>query len=362
MNEQSSVLAALTVVVGGLLHGSFALPMKRMAQWKWENIWLVYSVVGLVVFPLLLALATVPALGQAIGDTPASTLLLIVVCGMGWGIGSTLFGLAIARVGMALAFAVILGITSSVGSLLPLVVRDPGALVSQRGAVLLGGLAMVIVGITVCSLAGARRDRKLNPQTGTHKSSGYATGLLICLASGLLSPALNFGFDFGEPLKAAAVKLGAQPDLAGNAIWALGLGGGFFINAGYAVFLLAKNGTWGVYSAPGAKAWYWLGASLMGLLWYSGISIYGMGATQMGPTGTSVGWPIFMSVVIMAANVWGALSGEWKGAGAGGERPELARQRDSGGRHLRHRAGQVSPGACTPPHRASTGDAGAAYS
>lgn len=89
MNEQSSVLAALTVVVGGLLHGSFALPMKRMAQWKWENIWLVYSVVGLVVFPLLLALATVPALGQAIGDTPASTLLLIVVCGMGWGIGST---------------------------------------------------------------------------------------------------------------------------------------------------------------------------------------------------------------------------------------------------------------------------------
>ena len=316
MNEQSSVLAAVTVVVGGLLHGSFALPMKRMSNWKWENIWLVYSVVGLIVFPLLLALATVPSLAQAFADTPASTLLLIVLCGMGWGAGSTLFGLGIARVGMALAFAVILGITSSVGSLLPLLIRDPGQLASQRGLVLLGGLVMVIVGITVCSLAGAWRDKKLNPRTGATKGPSYGTGLLICLVSGLLSPALNFGFDFGEPLKNAAIKLGAQPDLAGNAIWALALGGGFFINAGYAIFLLVKNRTWGEYSAPGAKSWYWLGASLMGLLWYSGISIYGMGATQMGPTGTSVGWPIFMAVVIMVANVWGALSGEWKGAGS----------------------------------------------
>ena len=39
----------LLVFVGGVLNGSFAAPMKRLSAWQWENIWLVYSLVGLLV-------------------------------------------------------------------------------------------------------------------------------------------------------------------------------------------------------------------------------------------------------------------------------------------------------------------------
>lgn len=315
MQENASLAAALTVVVGGLLHGSFALPMKKISNWKWENTWLVYSVAGLILLPIALALATVPGLGGVYAGSAASTLALIVLCGVGWGAGSTLFGLAIARVGMALAFAIILGITSSVGSLLPLLILNPSEMFSRRGQVLMGGLLLVIAGIVICSKAGALREKNQNPNASASDKSGFMTGLLICLASGILSPALNFGFVFGKPVQDAAVAAGARADLAGNAIWALALAGGFFVNAGYSVYLLGKNKTWCHFSKPGTPLGYWLGACLMGLLWYSGISIYGMGAAAMGPLGGVLGWPMFMSVVIIMANVLGAVTGEWKGAG-----------------------------------------------
>ena len=44
------------VLLGGILNGTFILPMKRMKAWSWENIWLAYSVVAMVVLPWALAL------------------------------------------------------------------------------------------------------------------------------------------------------------------------------------------------------------------------------------------------------------------------------------------------------------------
>ena len=41
---------------------------------------------------------------------------------------------------------------------------------------------------------------------------------------------------------------------------------------------------------------------------------YGAGATALGPLGGIVGWPLFMSMSLITSNIWGALTGEWKGA------------------------------------------------
>jgi L-rhamnose-H+ transport protein len=127
---------------------------------------------------------------------------------------------------------------------------------------------------------------------------------------------LNFGFVFGDPIKQAAVAMGARADMAGNALWAPAMAGGFLANAGYAIYLLNKNKTWGLYSSPHARGSYWLGAIIMGILWFGGISIYGMGASTMGPLGGVLGWPVFMSMVIVTANIHGVLSGEWAGTSA----------------------------------------------
>ena len=59
---------------------------------------------------------------------------------------------------------------------------------------------------------------------------------------------------------------------------------------------------------------YWLLGGSMGLLWFGGVVLYGIGANSLGPWGSIVGWPVFMAVDILAGLFWGAISGEWKGA------------------------------------------------
>ncbi len=307
-------LGALLAALGGTLQGSFALPMKRMeARWRWENTWLVYSIVGLILFPCALAYYTIPNPADVYGVTPASSIALVALFGFGWGLGSTLFGLGVSRVGMALGFAIILGTTSSFGTLLPLLVLSPRELYSQRGLLLLLSLLLVILGIILLARAGALRDRERAGRQGLSDPNVFRFGLLICLASGVLSPSLNFSFVFGKELQDAATTFGARPDLASNAIWAPALAAGFLPNALYPLYLLWKKKTWGKFAVGGASIFYFLGAAVMGLLWYGGISLYGVGAAMMGPLGAVLGWPIFMAMNIIMANVLGFLTGEWTG-------------------------------------------------
>ncbi|MCX6620829.1 MAG: rhamnose/proton symporter RhaT, partial [Acidobacteria bacterium] len=299
----------LIVVLGGLIHGSFALPMKKLERkWAWENIWLVYSVAGLIILPPLLAFFTVPGLVEIYQQASGRTLFLVALFGLGWGTGSVLFGQAISRIGMALGFAVILGITSSVGSLIPLVIFDPAAVWTPKGKTLLLSIAIAVVGIVFCSLAGAQRDRDSHKATGAPPKSKFVSGLLVSILSGFLSPMLNIGFVFGQPLQAAGAAHGAGASFAANTVWAPALFGGFLANAGYAIYLLYRNRTWSRYQTAKAGPGAWLGASLMGLLWFGGISIYGMGTASLGTLGAVVGWPAFMSTVIITANILGFLA------------------------------------------------------
>ncbi len=301
------------VLLGGFLQGSFALPMKPMTRWRWENTWLVYAIAGMLILPWVMAWMTVPHLPQAFLGAPGHILAAVALFGFGWGVGSTLFGLGIHRVGMALTFAVVLGITASLGSLLPLAVLHPEELPTRQGAFLLAGLAIVILGIVLCALAGRRRERETSRESAKTGSGGFGVGLAICILSGIFSAMLNFSFVFGTPLDQAARAQGATPAMASNAIWALALSAGFLANAGYCVYLLQKNRTWGLLTQPGVPKRYWLGAMVMGLVWFFGISFYGMGATELGALGGVLGWPVFMAMNIIAANLWGAATGEWKG-------------------------------------------------
>jgi L-rhamnose-H+ transport protein len=52
----------------------------------------------------------------------------------------------------------------------------------------------------------------------------------------------------------------------------------------------------------------------MGALWFASIAIYGAAAAHMADLGPVLGWPLFMSAIILTSNVWGLAVGEWKGA------------------------------------------------
>ena len=304
----------LLVFVGGVLNGSFAAPMKRLSAWRWENIWLVYALSGLLALPWIIAAATVPHLGLVYQQTAGPVLAKICLFGFAWGVGAVLFGLGISRVGLALGFAVILGITSSFGSLLPLIVLHPEQLGTRRGLALIAGTAVMTVGLIFLGVAGRRRERDQATGASAAPRSGFGVGLLICILSGLLSPMLNFAFVFGETLREQALQAGASDSMAANSIWALAVTSGCVVNIAYCLYLLSKNHTWTLFPAAGAGIGYWLGATVMGVLWYCGIVVYGMGAAAMGVLGGIVGWPVYMAVDIIAGIAWGFIGREWKGA------------------------------------------------
>jgi L-rhamnose-H+ transport protein len=298
------------VVFAAILNGSFAAPIKRMTGWQWENSWLLFAFSGLLVFPWIVTFATVPNLMNVFAGASFAILIRVVLFGVAWGTGATLFGLGISRVGMALGFALILGITASFGSLFPLAILHPEQLSTTRGLGLILGTIVMTVGLVFLAHAGRIRERDLSQ---TSSASGFTIGLVICVLSGIFSSMLNFSFLFGDELRLRALRTGASTAMAANPIWALTVTGGFLANLVYCVYLLGRNNTWSVYRKRGSPVYWLLGVS-MGLLWFSGTVLYGVGAASLGTLGGIVGWPIFMTLDIIVALFWGAASGEWKGA------------------------------------------------
>jgi L-rhamnose-H+ transport protein len=304
-------LGLALVLFAGLLNGSFALPMKRMAAWKWENTWLVYSIIGMVACPWAYAVATVPHLAEVYDRASWHTLLMVLLFGFAAGTGSMLFGLGISRLGIALGFAIILGISASLGSLLPLAILHPDQLLSRQAQILIGGTLLVIFGIVFYAIAGRRRERETVPPNQVAPSSGFGVGLVICIVSGVLSAMLNFSFLFGKELQDLTLRLGGRPSATANPIWALAVTSGSISSIGYSIYLLQKNRSWHMFYDPGISVGYWFGGIVMGLLWFGSVAFYGMGAAALGSLGGIIGWPVLMAMIIITANLWGAITGEW---------------------------------------------------
>ncbi len=315
MNE-TLLLGIAGVLAGGVLNGSFVAPIKKLCGWRWEHGWLVYSVVGLVAIPWLMAAATMPPPGEWLDESTSGALGRVLLFGFGWGVGSVLFGLGVDRMGLAVGYGLILGLIAPIGTFLPLLVLYPDRLFTRQGIHLLVGVAVVLIGIVLLALAGRLREGAC-PQLAARAAlpaKSFMAGLLVCILSGIFSPMLNFAFVFGAPLRDAAVAAGASVGRAADGLWALALTAGFVPNAGYALYLLARNRSGSLWSQHTASNLFW--SSLMGLLCYGSFLTYGSGASYLGRLGGIVGWPLFMSMSLITSNSLGALTGEWRGAPA----------------------------------------------
>jgi len=306
-------LGMVIIFVGGVLNGSFPLPMKY-ARWRWENTWLVFVLVALILIPWVLALGFVPNLGGVYSSVPTRVLLYPLILGFLWGIAQTTFGIGLKALGMALAFSVVAGLGALVGSFLPLLILNPADLFKPRGLLLIASLPILIVGLFLYAKAGRRRDTE-KPSTVSADDVGkmsFGAGLGICIFTGVVGTCWNLGFALSGGLIAKSADLGASQSTSAYAVWPLLLGAGAIPNLLYCAYLLTRNKGWGVFASAGWAREVFLGAS-MGVLWLAGIVTYGIGATLVGRYGTSVGFALFVTAVILASNSLGIVAGEWKG-------------------------------------------------
>ena len=299
-------IGLLIVLAGAVLQGSWALPQKFVRGWAWERMWLLYSVAAMIVFPWLFVSLMIPHAGDVFSSVSTGVLVRTALFGAGWGLGSVLFGLGIASLGLALGFAIIISLTAALGTLVPLAVLQPERFTFERGGMLILGLLVVVAGVALVSKAGAIKDAGASTAKGN-----FTRGLIICIASGIASPMFSFGFAFGTPIQTQAASLGADRDYASIALLAVITTAGFVVNAAYCIYLLARNKSWS--QGLNADRYRNLGCTVaMGFMWILGFFLFGIGSTQMGPLGTSVGWAILMTTMVLVANVWGLLTGEWK--------------------------------------------------
>lgn len=308
-------MATLVVLLGGIAQGSFLLPMRFARRWAWENIWLVYSLVGLLLVPSIAAQATVPHLVLVYRSVPAHALLVTGLFGFGWGVANVLLGLAVPMIGMALSFAIVVGMSAALGSLIPLVFSTPERLVQPSGLLVLSGVALTTLGVILLGWAGRAREKSVVDRgLSSHGSLAKITlGLVLCVLSGLMAPMLNFSFAFGSQIRAQAVHQGASPTQAVNAIWAVALAGGGISNGGYATILLSRAKTWKKFGQDKSLSHYALSV-FMGLLFTGGLFLYGWGASALGDLGPVVGWPVFQATMLILSSAVGIALGEWRGA------------------------------------------------
>ena len=260
----------------GLLSGNCMLPMKFVKRWAWENTWMVFSVVSLIILPWALGLALVKDLSAVYASLPASAFVAPLLYGAGWGIAQVLFGLSIVRLGMALGYAIIIGLGAMLGTLVPLLVQHGAVAGTSRGLLIFCGIFVMLLGIAVSAAAGRMREAEQPVRTA---QGSYASAVLLAVICGLMAPMINYAFAFGQPIADAAIRSGTSATSASYAVWPVGLLGGFVPNAIYCFYLLSRNGTWANFRTG------WISDGrygiAMGVLWLSAVAIYGVSSVYL---------------------------------------------------------------------------------
>lgn len=311
----SYVVGLFWILVAGVTQGAFVLPMKFVRRWKWEHLWLAYSLIAFFFLPWLVAWATVPHLGVVLSSASTRIIWLTALFGLGWGAGSVFFGLGVDALGMALGFSMMTGIYTALGALVPMIVLTPDLIWTRNGILILAGNAITIVGVVVQAIAGDIRDKqasKVDVQSLSPKIP-FSAGLTICVLSGVLSGMLNFSYAFGKPIAETAQRFGATPANGLNALWLVALPAGGILNVAYCVYLMAHRKSWALLYRRTAPM-DWLHAWVMSVLWTGSVIVYGWGADKLGRLGPSLGWSLWNALLIITTVVCGLLTREWEGA------------------------------------------------
>jgi hypothetical protein len=140
-----------------------------------------------------------------------------------------------------------------------------------------------------------------------------STGIVVCLIAGLLSTLLNVALAYGDVIAKAAIARGTSEFSASNAVWSLAVSAGAAPSLIWCAFALTKHGTWARFAINRAPIYIALCVS-MAVMWITGTMLYGASANILGRLGPAIGWPVYMSGIILISSFWGWTTGEWRGA------------------------------------------------
>ncbi len=310
--------------IGGFASGSFYTPFKKVKGWAWESYWIIGGLFSWLIVPPLAAWLTLPGFSQVIADSSFATIKYTFFFGVLWGIGGLTYGLGVRYLGMSLGNSIVLGFCSAFGALVPSIYYNmfpsPGKttfsdlITTSWGRIVLAGVALCLIGIYICGKAGMMKEAELpdEKKKATVVEFNMRKGLLVAIASGVLSSCFNFGIEAGKPMAEQAVAQGLNPLYQNNVAYVVLLWGGLTTNFIWCMYLNTRNQTFGDYlnrDTPLIRNY--LFSALAGTTWFLQFFFYGMGESKLGNGASS--WILHMAFIILVANGWGIALREWQG-------------------------------------------------
>ena len=311
----------MEVVNGVLFHAvgasSAALcytPQKVVKGWSWQTYWLAQAFICWLALPLIVAYLTIPQVMQVLKEAPAYAMQRSFLLGMAYGVGGTAFGIAIRYVGFSLTYAIAVGISCVLGTLLPPLVRGTldDVMRSNGATFLIMGVVMGGIGIALCGVAGRNKEKDIANNKKNKTEFSLTKGLPLCLLAGILSALYGFSLDQGQPIADVAAKYGAG-NFQGNVIYIFSNSGAFLTTLLYCLYLHNKEKTFYQYGTANGNSLssnYFLSV-LTGILWYGQFFFYGLGHVRMG-TYKFTSWAIHMIMLVLFSSVAGLIMKEWK--------------------------------------------------
>jgi L-rhamnose-H+ transport protein len=254
------LLGVLFHWLGGLSSASFYVPYRGVRRWSWEIFWLTGGIFSWLLAPWFFAAIQTRDLMGVMHQVPGNIAGLCVLFGVLWGFGGLTYGLTMRYLGLSLGMAVVLGLCTVFGTLIPPIVQGDFAeklLNNASGRIILLGLLITLAGIVVVALAGARKDAALSEDAkkAVIAEFDFKKGVAVAIFSGIMSACFAFGLAAGEPIKALSAAAGTGPLWTGLPVLCLVMFGG-----------LLTNGVW-----CGFVAWYFQFFFYTGARWGSSL-------------------------------------------------------------------------------------------
>lgn len=342
--------------IGGFASATNFIPFRGIKRWSWEIYWLIQGFAAWIVAPLVLAWIFVPHLSSVLHTAYQSdpgSIFYAVLWGILWGMGGLTFGLAIRYLGIALGYAIALGLCTAFGTLIPPIYSGEirTILHERSGQVILLGVAVCLLAVAVNGAAGLSKEREVTEEEmieAGERDFSFGKGLAVAIFAGVMSSFFAFGLKAGAPIATIArqeLLADHKLDLWQNLpVLIVVLWGGFLTNFVWSVILILKNGSIKQFAgAPGLNpmrashasgdtmvdfdpldpstydqlsprtltANYFF-AALAGVIWYFQFFFYSMGQTKMGKYDFS-SWTLHMASIIIFATLWGIALKEWRG-------------------------------------------------
>jgi L-rhamnose-H+ transport protein len=304
--------------IGALFAAACYTPQKKVRGWSWQTYWITQASFCWFLLPIIGAWLTIPDLTTVLREAPTSAMRNSFLLGAAYGIGGTAFGISIRYIGFSLTYAIAVGLSSVLGTLIPPMVKgNLGDVLHKPGAGwIIGGIIVGTIGIACTGLAGRLKENDLSAQNNRSEFS-LMKGLLLSLLAGVLSAVYGFALEAGTPIADAASAHGAGV-FRGNVVYIFSNTGAFLTTAIYCLWLHARHKTLGeLVELPAGEEKASLPmnfamAALTGLFWYGQFFFYNLGHVRLGQKFAFTSWAIHMITLVLFSNLMGVMLREWR--------------------------------------------------